>query len=305
MNASGACGGPAVARAPRGRSPAGVRSAAPGLGGGSTRHGGAAAVELIAIAPFVVLLMAALWDLRAFTAFRTDIAREQYAVAELIAGGDDWANEQAVGSAVRAAMNRLARRSAGTMRVVVVTRLRDQTGPPVVEATNSAGRDCDTAWDHDSDPATDDQLPWCEPMLLNEIRPNPDPDATSTIPTWNGGGDCAGLPSQLPANEGDSFGASDPVLPQEGTAIGGTTPPASAWVSRTLTPTEWWVVVEICAHFGRGSETGFSGGALVNLGLRTLGMPTTMRRRVAWGALEALDDCAWCVPPAPATPPPP
>lgn len=261
-------------------------------------------MELVAITPFVLLLMAALWDISAFTAFRTDIAREQYAVAELIAGGEDWANEQAVGSAVRAAMNRLARRSAGTMRVVVVSRLRDSAGPPLVEATNSAGRDCDTPWDHDSDPSTDDQLPWCEPMLLNEIRPNPDPDPSATIPTWNGGGDCAALPSRLPANEGDGFGAGDPVLPQEGTAIGGTIPPASTWVSRTLTPTEWWVVVEICAHFGEGTERPFTGGALVNLGLRTLGVPTAMRRRVAWGALDSLDECGWCVPPAPATPPP-
>ena len=268
------------------------------------RHDGSAAVELVAIAPFVVLLMAALWDLRAFTAFRTDIAREQYAVAELIAGGEDWASEQAVGSAVRAAMDRLARRSAGTMRVSVVTRLRDRVGPPAVEATNSAGRDCDTAWDHDSDAATPDQLPWCEPMLLNEIRPNPDPAPSAAIPTWNGGGDCAAVSSQLPTNEGDSFGASDPVLPQEGTEVGGTIPPASSWVSRTLAPGEWWVVVEICAHFGGGTETGFSGGALVNLGLRTLGMPTTLRRRVAWGALEPLTDCGWCVPPAPATPTP-
>ena len=257
-------------------------------------HGGAA-LELMAITPFVVLLMVALWDVRAFTAFRTDIAREQYAVAELIAGGADWANEQAVGTAVRTAMNRLAVNSAGTMRVLVVTRLRDAAGPPAVEATNSAGRDCDTAWDHDSDSETPDQLPWCEPMVLNEIRPNPDPAPTATVPRWNDGGDCAALASGLPA-EGATFGATAVVLPHEGTAVqGATPPPASEWVSRNLQPSEWWVVVEICAHYGRGAQSTLS-GAFVNLGLETLGLPTTLRRRVAWGALEPLDACAWCVP---------
>ena len=256
---------------------------------------GSAAVELVAITPFVVLLMAALWDIRAFTAFRTDIAREQNAVAELIAGGEDWANAAAVGSAIHTAMTRLSRHSAGTMRVVVVTRLRDVAGPPAVEATNSAGRDCDTAWDHDADASTPDQLPWCEPMVLNDLRPNPDPSPTATVARWNGGGDCAALPSRMPA-QGARFGASAPVLPQEGTAVGGTTPPASEWVSRSLTSAEGWVVVEICAHFGGGTEPGLTGGSFVNLGMRTLGMPTTMRRRVAWAALEPLNECGWCVP---------
>ncbi len=273
---------------------------------GRSRHDGSASVELVAVTPFIILLMTLFWDIRGFTAFRTDIAREQYAVAELIAFGTEWADEQTVGSVVRAAMDRLSLSSAGTMRVVVVTRLRDAAGPPVVEAVNSAGRDCDTAWDHDSDSATDDQLPWCEPMVLNEIRPNPDPDSTATIPAWNGGGDCAALTSELP-REGAAFGANAPVLPQEGTPVGGgTTPATSEWISRTLQPTEWWVVVEICAHYGQGTEPGFTGGALVNLGRRTFGVPTTMRRRVAWGALEPLDDCQWCVPAAaPTTTPPP
>ena len=220
----------------------------------------------------------------------------------------DWdlrADEQAVGGVVRAAMNRLSRSSAGTMRAVVVTRLRDAAGPPAVQAVNSAGRDCDTAWDHDGDTDTADRLPWCEPMVLNEVRPNPDPDSTAAMPAWNGGGDCAALPSDLPA-QGAAFGANAPVLPQEGTAVGGgAAPAASEWISRSLQPAEWWVVVEICAHYGRGAESGFSGGALVNLGRRVLGMPTTMRRRVAWGALEPLDDCQWCVPAAaPSTPAP-
>lgn len=262
---------------------------------GPRRHQGGAALELVAITPFVVLLMAAMLDIRGFTAFRTDIAREQYAVAELIAGGHDWATEQVVGTVVRTAMNRLGQVSAGTMRVLVVTRLRDAAGPPVVEATNSAGRDCDTPWDHDSDTATPDQLPWCEPMVLNEIRPNPDPDATAAVPRWNGGGDCAPIASTLPA-EGAAFGASAPVLPQEGTAVkGATPPPASEWLSRNLQPAEWWVVVDICAHYGGGGHSTWS-GSLVNLGLGMLGMPTTLRRRVAWGALERLADCSWCVP---------
>lgn len=278
------------------------RIPAPGEWTSSVRAAiGSASVEVMAITPFVILLMAALWDIRAFTAFRTDIAREQYAVAELIAGGADWANENAVGNVVSAAMNRLARRSAGTMRVAVVSRLRDQPGVP---ATNSAGQDCDTAWDHDGATSTPDRLPWCEPMLLNEIRPNPDPNPSALSAMWHGGGDCAAVTSELPVNEGDAFGSSAPVLPQEGVPNGGTIEPTSAWISRNLQPNEWWVVVEICTHFGQGDASVFTGGALVNLGLRTFGVPTTMRRRVAWGALETLGNCAWCVPTAATSTPP-
>ena len=52
---------------------------------------GSAAVELVAILPFILVLTAAIWDIRAFTAYRTDVAREIYAVAQVIAEAD-WSN---------------------------------------------------------------------------------------------------------------------------------------------------------------------------------------------------------------------
>ena len=235
---------------------------------------GSAAVELVLIAPFLLVLMAVIVDLRSLAAYRTDVARQQYAVVELIAGGNRW-TEAAVNNVVQAAMDRMGEFSAGTLRVVAVAR---------GEGLRSDGVDCAV-----------DTTSWCEPMVVKEVRPDPDDDPTQPR-AWQGGGDCAGLDSEMPA-EGAMFGANDPLLPNEG--VDGSAP--STWASRRLQEDEWWVVVEICSHFGGGtSDPGLMGGVLVNIGLDVFNASTTLRHRVAWGAITALEDdvegCVWCAP---------
>ena len=53
-----------------------------------TAANGSATVELIVLVPFVLILLAAIWDLRAFIAYPTELARERYVVAATIS--DDF-----------------------------------------------------------------------------------------------------------------------------------------------------------------------------------------------------------------------
>ena len=283
----------------------------------TTRHG-AASVELVAIAPFLLLMMAAIWDIRAFTAHRADLAREVYVVAELIANGADW-DIAGVRNAIAAAMARLSGESAGWMRVVVVTREQDiaavaptppdplatpptpgSPGSPRVEATNGDGRDCDDTAATADDPSTlwdDTTVPWCEPIIRLEVQAT-----AGTANQWSsqaGTTNCANVQSQLPvcASPPCDF-SGQAVLPQEGTDPDGagpaTAPPEAEWPSRRLADDEWWVVVETCSHFGGGTSQPFLAGGLFNFATDALNVRNVLYRRVAWGAVADLANCRWC-----------
>ena len=255
------------------------------------------------VVPFMLVLMAAIWDIRAYTAHRTDVAREIYAIAQMLAatGRDTWTaaeQQSAATNILAAAANRLDDRSVGWLRAVVVTRLQDVAGPPIVEATNSDGRDCDAAAAATDDPGTtwdDTTTPWCDPQVRQEIGQR----------TWGDQGACAAMQSRLPA-DGATFAANETVLPHEDADPDGdgplTAPTHDEWASRSLTDEEWWVVVEICSHFGRDANPNddFDSPGLLLPGIEQLGLGTnffdarlTLYSRVAWGAFDALDDCNW------------
>ena len=239
------------------------------------RQQGSAAVELIAIIPFALVLMAAIMDLRGFAMHRSDIAREMYTIAEVVAGAGLWpaaTAEAGLRKTMRAAVSRVSGctlaefddgtrcgKTAGWMRVVVIARPRDDPGdpaatPPVpaTPARNSDGNLCNPT----ASP------PFCEPEVLMEV----DLDGTTAgiqRAEWNNGGDCgacgATCPgSSMPTREGQQFPRGDvmtgagAVLPNEG---GDPTQTHDDWVSRTLNPDEWWAVVEVCTHFGGGDST--------------------------------------------------
>ena len=278
----------------------------------SNRHLGSAAVELVAIIPFALILMAAIMDLRAFAAHRADIAREIYTVAEMVAGAGAWnaaTAEQALRNTMNAAVDRLDGSTAGWMRVVVVARPRDNPGdpsatPPVpaAPARNSDGALCN--------PAAPTTPPFCEPEVLWELDADANTAGTQRA-VWNGGGRCgAGAPwtvdTQLPA-EGVQFprGTSPPncigqVLPNECADPDGdgpaSAPAHSNWVSRTLNSEEWWTVVEICTHFGGGTSTpGLFGGGMSSFALNAFDASGAfLLRRIAWGSIDDLNACTWC-----------
>ena len=317
----GVCGG---TKARKGRGSAWMRwlSSRKGVCGGTMgRKGrGSAAVELVLLLPFVLLLMAAIWDIRAFTAYRTDIAREMYAVAELFGGGGQW-TDAALRNAMQAAQDRLSASSAGWMRVVVVGRRTDITPAGGTDwngdsdfsndPENSDGQGCDVDpdpavdADGDGDPAND--RPFCDPMLLREVRPSPDPSPADPI-YWRGNdpttNECVGINSQLPAWNATPanrvFGPAQRALPREDLdpATGALLGSHREWVSRSLVAEEWWVVVEICSHFGGGgARPVLLGGGIAAFGLRAMDVSLTMYNRVAWGGQVPIGECNWCRPP--------
>ena len=284
------------------------------MGLGCRRRGaGSAAIELVAIIPFALILMAAIVDLRAFAAHRSDIAREMYTVAEIVAGAGTWdaaTAGQAFQNTMEAAGERLGGNTAGWMRVVVVARPRDNPGDPTATppVTSAPARNSDGALCNPAAPATP---PFCEPEVLRELDADTNTAGVQRA-EWEGGGDCGAVPSQLPAM-GAQFprGTAPPncagqVLPNECADPDGDGPaPAPAhsdWVSRTLNSDEWWAVVEICTHFGGGtSDPGPFGGGMFS-GIGVFGTfaeafdasAAILLRRVAWGSLDDLNDCTWC-----------
>ena len=269
----------------------------------SRRDDGSASLELMLITPFVLVLMAAIWDIRAYTAHRTDLAREMYAVAEMLAAAGDasWTDAEKASASeniVEVAAARLDDASVGWLRAIVVTRLQDDAGPPAVEATNSEGRDCDDATAAVDDPDTtwdDTEAPWCEPEVRWQIG----------VENWGDQGACANIASRLPA-EGATFATTEQVLPHEDADPDGagplTAPTHDEWVSRSLADDEWWVVVETCSHFGRDADPndGVSSPGLILPGIENIGLGgaffdarLTIYTRAAWGALDALDECFW------------
>ena len=221
---------------------------------------GSATVELLSIAPFVLAITALVWDLREFVSYRTDLAREMYALAEVIANETDFNPMQI---AMKEAMDRFKKeKSSGALALVVVAR-GSQRGPGI--------------------PCVDDD-DWCLPAVTVAWPPTPEAG------TWNETDYCGPSDSGLPA-AGAHFAADLRVLPNEnpdGMA------PQEEWISRNMRPGEWWVIVDSCldpkaglfwgrlAESRKGSKLFFDPSGVV------------LRRRAAWGSIHDLSDCAWC-----------
>lgn len=216
--------------------------------------------------PFILVLTAAIWDLRVFTAYRTDVAREVFVVAELIANGGDWSSRRSVEHVIEATTARLAQASAGVLHVAVVRR-----GPTR----------------HDTSACVDDDA-WCAPQVARAFYNN-------TFDSGRGG--CGNVTLDLPP-EGDLFRADQVVLPFEDRDPDGpgpeVAPTVDAWPSRNMQPEEWWVVVESCSHFGEGSNPRLIGGKFMNMSLDVLDVTPLMRRRSVWGSIDDYSECDWC-----------
>lgn len=230
------------------------------------RARGHAAVELVAITPFLLVLMAAVWDLRQFTAHRTDLARELYVVSEILAAGGDWDQDAlaADGEATQVlsrVQERMGRSGAGWAEAAVVQRGTQRDASTPCPAYNE----------------TTPRLSWCPPFVSRRLGRL----------AWGGEGDCADLPSRLVA-QGAHFGDGEAVLANE-TA-------AEDSVSRLMVPREWWVVIESCSHFGEGDSTVALLGAIWD-GMPTLGVNVALVRRAVWGSVDDVGECDWCTAP--------
>ena len=231
------------------------------------RRRGSAAIEFVILVPFILVLTAAVWDLRTFTAYRTDVAREIFVVAELIASGGDWSSKTSVENVIEVAAERMGETSAGVLHVAVVTRA----------TTRHDGTAC----------VNDDE--WCAPFVAKEFYDHP------FFP--NGTADCQNFPRTLP-DEGDLFAEDATVLPFEDADPDGggplAAPTVDEWASRNMQPEEWWVIVDSCSHFGEGPSSGLIGKRFMNMGLAWLDVSPVMQKRSAWGSIDDLSDCAWC-----------
>ena len=258
--------------------------------------------------PLVMVLMAAVIDVRTFVAHRTDMARNLYTLAEMLAGGPLWrearlrnaavlAVERLRGSAVEGEGN-----TAGWMRVVVVTRGRDDPGDPAATPARNADGDL-------CNPTPVPPTPrFCEPEVLYELDGDTATAGTQRF-LWNDGGLCGNgggaawfEPASLPAMPaaGGRFAANARVLPAEGQdpdGDGPAAPPAqNDWPSRNMNAQQWWVLVEICTNFAGGnSSPGLFGGAMAGFALSAFdASAATLLRRQAWGGSGDLDNCDWC-----------
>ena len=227
---------------------------------------GSAAVEFVVLVPFVLVLTAAVWDLRVFAAHRTDVAREMSVIAELIAGGADWSSGTSVEHVINAAAARLGETSAGVLHVALVTRGTSR---------------------HDGSACVVDSE-WCGPVVGRTFYDHAFP---------SGQGDCANVARALP-DAGRAFAAVATVLPNEDADPDGsgplTAPAVGEWVSRNLRPQEWWVVVDSCSHFGGGPRSRRIGGRFTQMGLATLDVSPVMVRRSVWTSVGDLRECGWC-----------
>ena len=224
-------------------------------------------VEVVFIVPFVLILLAAVWDLREFISYRTELAREMYVVAEAIADHPD--GRAPFEEAVQPAVERLREESrSGAIRAAVVIR---GTQRPDGSACPPDG--------------------WCLPRISAAWPPAGD----TTAGRWPAGSDnaCENLGNALPAI-GEHFTSERKVLPNEGADPDGDGPdvaPAEKdWISRGLSHTEWWVVVDTCVD----PEPGLFIGKMTNLAARMFDTSLVLRRRAVWGSIHDLTDCDWC-----------
>ncbi|MXY55507.1 MAG: hypothetical protein F4029_09380 [Gammaproteobacteria bacterium] len=231
----------------------------------ASKPSGSATVEFVFVVPFVLILLAAVWDLRQHIAFRTELAREMYAVAEAIS--DDRQGTSPLQSAVAAIEARFRDRSdSGLVRVVVVgrgTQRADGTACP--------------------DPG------WCPPVVL-AVWPATAADTAGTWEAVAGQNACSPLGISFPA-VGTHFAAGHSVLPYEGDAPDGGTPPAeNTWVSRNMSAGEWWVVVDTCIE----PEPGMFFGRFRTVFQAMLDTSFVWHRRAVWRSIHERRDCDWC-----------
>ena len=225
--------------------------------------------------PFVLVLLAAVWDLREYIGYRTELARELYVVAEAIA--DDPSGSAPFELAIRQAEARLREdSSAGAISAAVVVR-------------GTLRPDASTCPDEG----------WCLPRVTVAWPPDVDGPAG----TWSGDDDsvCTQVETLLLPAAGSHFAEEQRVLPNEGADIPnegadidgeepGDPPPESDWISRNLSGTEWWVVVDTCVD----PEPGLFIGRLSNMAARMLDTSFALRKRAVWGSIHDLADCDWC-----------
>ena len=234
---------------------------APASRGAPVAQRGAAVVEFVIFVPFLLAIIALVWDVREQLAFRTDIARQIHIAAAAAADDPDGGQPFDV---TMGRLNDLLRRDgeSGSVAAAVVRRgtvRRDGTGCPVGE--------------------------WCPPAAAATWP------ATAAEGTWTTvrGDACATPPAApLPASNA-VFAATAAVLPYESRAGAD----ESAWLSRNLGADEWWVVMDVCFEPRGGT---FS-GRLANLPLRLFDATPVLRRRIAWGSIHELRECDWCVRP--------
>lgn len=232
---------------------------------------GSATVEFIVMAPFFLMLIGMIWDMRAYIAMHTKAAREMYVVAEVIASeiGPDTGSSP-IERVTSEVIDRLEDDGAGKITIALVRR---------------GDRRLATA--ANPDPVCAGIGVWCLPLVAAVWPPASQPG----LGTWNGGGDCAAYQPLLPA-VGDHFPAGQPVLPNE--VPPGVTPPPtqSSWVSRNLRHEEWWVVVDSCFH----PDVGLFGGIVLR-GIAFFDVSRSalvLYKRAAWGSIHDYSWCNWC-----------
>lgn len=243
------------------------------IAGGQRRRrqpaGGSATVEFCIIVPFIIILTAAIWDMREYISRYTDLVRESYVVIEAMANQFEG-NTPPFQSVLRTRPpegpfgRRLVDASvAGTMSAAVVAR----------GTTHRDGTAC-----------ADDA--WCPPEVLSAWPP------TENERVWPPGPRTGCTePNALPG-VGTSFAATATVLPGED-ADGAL---EETWVSRNMSAEEWWIVVDICIQPRPGVFT----GAFTNYAVETLNLPFDLNRRFAWPSVHDRGDCEWCdLPPPP------
>ena len=240
------------------------------------RSAGSAAVEFVLMAPFVLVLGAFVWDLRAYISHRTDLAREVYVLAQVIADEADKVdnrnpirrtNNPNSPGLIDAFIARFeSRGAAGTLDIAVVGR----------GTTDRGSSDCA------------DASVWCPPEVIQRWPTTP------ADGRWAGGGACVLATSGLP-DQGMSFAANEVVLPNENERQ----PNEDTWISRRIAPDGWWVVVDVCLHPGPGLFTGpliQSGFDLAKGMLDLGGTGYRFSLRGAWRSIHNRGSCDWCDP---------
>ena len=262
------------------------------------RQSGSAPIEFISMVPFVLIMMGLIWDLREYVSHRTELAREMYVVAEVIANEvgpsvaltSPTSSPSPIEAVIEQAKETLEGRGAGGVRstgsagrisVALVVR-GDRRFDPTAAAPHP---DCSL----DTNP--------CLPRISHIWPPAGEPEKGR----WNGGGDCNNStqvldhPSMQLPGPGEHFPLDRPVLPNEIPTDGSPPPPHEEWLSRNLRQQEWWVLVDTCFH----SDAGLFGGMVLR-GLDFFNVADAapvLRRRAAWGSVHDYSDCNWCPPP--------
>ena len=231
---------------------------------------GSAAVEFVIFAPFIIAMMALVWNLRQYTAYRTDVARETFVAAEMIANETGASpSDNPIPIVVERVMSRLAQGGSGTIDVTLVARGDRRLATATV-----------------ADPDCADASQWCLPRVALRW-----PATGSGLGTWGGGGACAGVQTGMPDAD-EHFPADLAVLPNEVPPDAVPVPPQNTWLSRNLRLQEWWVVVDTCIH----PQPGLLGGVVMN-GLRFFDLSDNafvFRKRAAWGSVHEYTACNWC-----------